>query len=178
MIAPSLFNAIYLDYNRGHYRHKRPVADVRSLNLLVVIRDGEGRDVSEIRRKDDSDYFFSKQLSVIFTFCQNRVLRHSDSSDAFEHVSTMSAHRANLPDLKNAQRPLPSLEVAVYAGFCSSGLLTVQTRMGVVQNNQQFTEAPLLPDRCSTSVELCCRPPYQHSKTSNILLIQLELLRS
>lgn len=81
MIAPSLFNAIYLDYNRGHYRHKRPVADVRSLDLLVVIRDGEGRDVSKIKR-DDSDYFFSKQLLVEFTFCQNRVLRPSDGSDA------------------------------------------------------------------------------------------------
>lgn len=51
-----LYTAIYLDYQRGHYRHERPVADVRSLNLLVVIRDVEGRIVSEIKREDDSDY--------------------------------------------------------------------------------------------------------------------------
>lgn len=51
-----LYTAIYLDYHRGHYRHERPVADVRSLNLLVVIRDVEGRIVSEIKREDDSDY--------------------------------------------------------------------------------------------------------------------------
>lgn len=82
------------------------------------------------------------------------MVRHSDGSDAFEHVSTMSAHCANLSDLENAPRHLSSLEVAVYAGFCSSGLLTVQRGTGVVQNNQQFTEDPLLPYRCSTSVEL------------------------
>lgn len=34
-------------------------------------------------------------------------------------------------------------------------ILTVQRVMDVVQNGQQFTKAPLLSNRCSTSVHLC-----------------------
>lgn len=53
------------------------------------------------------------------------MLRHSDGSGAFEHVSTMSAHCANLSDLENAQRPLSGLEVA---GLCR--LLLVRSPHG------------------------------------------------
>ena len=55
-----LYTGIYLNYHRGHYRHERPVADVRSDNLLVVIRVVESRGVSKIEREDESDYLPSK----------------------------------------------------------------------------------------------------------------------